>query len=60
MVAGLPILLGLGAVLLPPALLAGWPLLARELLGSSTAVGAGSAILLNLLLPRRAGPELGT
>ena len=51
MVAGLPVLLGLGAVLLPPALLASWPLLARELLGSSTAVGAGSAILLNLVLP---------
>ncbi len=52
MVAGLPILLGLGAVLLPPGLLATWPLLARELLGSSTAVGAGSAILLNLVLPQ--------
>ena len=52
MVAGLPVLLGLGTVLLPPSLLATWPLLARELLGSSTAVGAGSAILLNLALPR--------
>ncbi len=52
MVAGLPILLGLGTVLLPAGLLASWPLLVRELLGSSTAVGAGSAILLNLLLPQ--------
>lgn len=60
MVAGLPVLLGLSATLLPPALLASWPLLARELFGSATAVGAGSAILLNLILPGakpyRAGP----
>ncbi len=54
MVAGLPILLGLFATLLPRDLLAGCPLLAREMLGSAVAVGAASAILLNLILPRRA------
>ena len=55
MVAGLPILLGLFATLLPRELLAGCPLLAREMLGSAVAVGAGSAILLNLILPRQPG-----
>ena len=55
MVAGLPILLGLGTTLLPPEFLAGLPRLARCLLGSATAVGAASAIVLNLLLPGRRG-----
>ena len=53
MVAGLPILLGLFATLLPRDVLAGCPLLAREMLGSAVGVGAASAILLNLILPRR-------
>nr|WP_321984689.1 solute carrier family 23 protein [uncultured Lichenicoccus sp.] len=53
MVAGLPILLGLGAALLPQDYLATLPRLARCLLGSATAVGAAAAIALNLILPRR-------
>ncbi len=53
MVAGLPILLGLGAALLPQDYLATLPRMARCLLGSATAVGAASAILLNLILPGR-------
>jgi xanthine/uracil permease len=59
MVGGLPVLLGLGAALLPPPLLAGWALPLRELAGSATAVGAGSAILLNLLLPVRLAEKAG-
>ena len=59
MVGGLPVLLGLGAALLPPPLLAGWALPLRELAGSATAVGAASAILLNLLLPVRLAEKAG-
>lgn len=56
MVAGLPILLGLGAALLPQEFLASLPRLARCLLGSATAVGATAAILLNQILPARGAP----
>ncbi|MCQ8278190.1 purine/pyrimidine permease [Acetobacteraceae bacterium KSS8] len=56
MVTGLPILLGLGTALLPRALIADWPLPVRELFGSATAVGAGAAVLLNLVLPARRTP----
>ncbi len=52
MVAGLPILLGLFAVLLPPGFTAGLPAPARTLLGSPTALGAFAAILLNLARTR--------
>ena len=64
MVAGLPILLGLFACLLPAAFLYTLPPLAQYVLGSPTAFGALAAILLNLALPRtdaaRAGQGLSS
>ena len=52
MVAGLPILFGLFACLLPPDFLRTLPDVAQYLLGSPTAFGASGAILLNLILPK--------
>lgn len=58
MVAGLPILLGLFACLLPPGFLLTLPRLAQYLLGSPTAFGAIAAVLLNLILPRVPGRQV--
>ncbi len=59
MVAGLPILLGLFACLLPPAFLLTLPKPAQYLLGSPTAFGAIGAVLVNLVLPRLADRPTG-
>jgi NCS2 family nucleobase:cation symporter-2 len=58
MVAGLPILLGLFACLLPAGFLLTLPRPAQYLLGSPTAFGAIAAILLNLALPRVPGRQI--
>lgn len=51
LVVGLPVLLTLAAVLMPKELLDRLPELARYLVASGIAVGALSAVILNLILP---------
>ncbi|MHB8076423.1 uracil-xanthine permease family protein [Desulfosporosinus fructosivorans] len=52
MIIGISVLATIGASLMPPAVVAKMPLLISYLFGSSIAVGAVVAVIINLLLPK--------